>query len=164
MKRLLLAIPLLALLLASCNRTEKFDKDLYEGYYSALYSMEISKMVASNTADEWHKAVYGSGDVNGAIRNVLQGYKDQGIADSLNYYTKRMDSLTSELADPPSDRKEVYDDFVRLVGEVNTLYNYAANPTGNFNNYTNGLAQQIAVTERLNSEFVLKHSKYIKKK
>lgn len=130
-----------------------------------------SKDIADKRVDIWHTAIFDGVNMEGFaisdFNEVLNDYairlRNFGKLDSLNYRKNRTDSITGELADPPSDRKDAYNDFIKLAGEVNTLYNLAVSPSGSLQSYSANVEQQEMAVEKLNNEFKLKYSKILNK-
>lgn len=169
--RKLLFIVVGVLLLTACGNKQKFDENLREGFrYSALTAAS-SRMITSATTTVWHDAIYDHEDSHGnyvsdfneALSRLYKEYGTSGIMDSIKLYKNTMDSLTKELGNPPYDRKEVHDDFIKLVGEVNSLYSMATKPSGSLSNYSVEVQRQWNTISKLDNEFQLKYAKLLKK-
>lgn len=166
-----LSCTLTVLLFASCNRTAKFDKTLQEAYKCAVISATTSGYVASNTQSVWNKAIFDhedshgkyTSDFNDALKTLYADYNKTGILDSIKTYKTRMDSLAGELAGPPSDRKDAYEDFISMVGEINSLYHLASEPNGNLQNYSRDVMDAVSKINKANDEFSIKYAKFLKK-
>lgn len=169
MKNLLL-ISTCLLLWASCSKKADFDKNLRESYRYAVLTATSSQMVIGTTASVWHNAIYEHEDSHGnyvsdfneALQRLYKEYSSNGIMDSVLYYKTMMDSLASELTNPPSDKKDEYDDYIKLVSEVNTLYRMAKSPEGSLTNFSSNAQQQAIIVSKLNDEFRLKYSATLK--
>lgn len=161
---------MLAFILASCNNEGKFDENLQKAYKEAILTHRMSGMIAGNTVKVWntaifdHKGVDGSyvSDFNDALSDLFSKYKSTGIIDSLQLHKNRLDSLAGEMADPPSSRKDVYNDFVGLVTEIDALERLAEDPTGSLQDYSSTVMEHSSNVQKKNDEFKIKYAKYLK--
>lgn len=160
---------MLAFLLASCNDEGKFDKNLQKAYKEATLVHEASGLISTSTVRVWntaifeHKNIDGSyvSDFNDAISDLYKEYNKEGIIDSLKSHKNKLDSLAGEMSNPPSSRKEVYDDFVDFVSEFSTLAHLAEDPAGNLRIYSSSVMELLTNLQKKEDEFKIKYAKYL---
>ena len=70
---------------------------------------------------------------------------------------------TSKLTPPPSSRKECYDDFVEIVGEVSSFSRMATEPSGSYNSYKEQIEEKAENIAKLVEQFRIKYSELTKK-
>lgn len=169
---ILFSCTLIVLVFASCNKTAKFDETLKSGCYYATLTAEGSRLMVGNTVSVWNKAIFdhedGHGryvsDFNEALRTLYKDYKTSGALDSISLYKHNLDSIAGEMVNPPSDRKDAYDDFIAMVTEINSLYRMATEPDGSLQNYARNASEQLDKVRKSIDEYGMKYSKIIKKK
>ena len=159
-----------AMLLASCGKEKQFDENLQVAYQEMAKTMLASTLVCGQTADTWRTAIFDNktpsgkycSDFNDALSELFDTYRESGILDSLSNYKNRMQVATSKLNNPPSSRKDCYNDFVEIVSEVSSLSRMASDPNGNLRSYneqTNETAESIS--KKLD-QFKIKYAEFIK--
>ena len=167
-KSLLFAI--ICLLLTSCNSEEEYDKKQQKAFEKALLTLTASGSVCDGIARTWKTAIIDertpSGkeckDFNEAIDEVMTYYKDNGMLDSISSYKSAMDVATSELADPPSSRKDCYNDFLSVVSDISELSRCATNPSGNLRSYNEKINELVDRIVKELDQFSIKYGKYIR--
>lgn len=168
MKKVSLVMVLSMILLASCNSTGKFDKNLKEAHKEMGITFYASVLMTSDIAKAWQEAIYDnrtpSGkycrDFNDALEEVMtqKGF----LIDSINAHKNKLASATSKLNNPPSDRKDCYNDFIELVSEVNSYANLATSPSGSLRSYSENKNISYTKVMKLMDQFKIKYGEYIK--
>lgn len=170
MRNLFLIIASL-LLLVSCKNTGKaYDLAMQEAYSCAVETQKLSQDVASMTVTTLTKATFDHVDSHGdrvdnasdALRRLRDDYKANGTLDSLESCKSRLNSLASKLENSPSERKDVYNDFMALVAEINTLCDLATQPSGTPYDYSQKVSHTLLAIDKARNEFLLKYSKQLK--
>ena len=75
-----------------------------------------------------------------------------------------MDAATSELADPPTSRKDCYNDFLNVVRDISELSRCATNPSGSFRSYNEKINELVERILKEIDQFSIKYGKYIRLK
>ncbi len=144
MKKVLLFLLTSCLLFfASCSKEKQFDEKLRVAYQEMSNSLTSSTIHCAYTTLTWKTAIYENktpsgrycSNFNEALDELSDGYKKSGILDSLYFSMKRMQNATSKLSNPPSSRKECFDDFVEIVSDVSSLYRMAIDISGSCATY-----------------------------
>lgn len=73
-----------------------------------------------------------------------------------------MQVATSKLNDPPSSRKNCYNDFVDIVSEVSSLSRMATDPTGNLRSYNDQINETAENISKKLDQFKIKYAEFIK--
>ena len=158
------------LLLASCSGEKKFDENLQDAYGKMIDELAMSTMVCSKTASTWRNAIYDNktpsgkycSDFNDALKELFQTYKKSGITDSISSYKTKLQEATSKLNDPPSSRKDCYNDFVDLVGDVSSLARMGTDPSGSLSSFNSGVNNTTESISRKIDQFKIKYLELFK--
>lgn len=173
MKKVFLFLTLVfAVLLTSCNRTAKFDKNLQDAYTKLVLLNSTCQMLSETTIKVWHTAIYENVDLNGnyvsdfneALATYSKSLKQKGFYDTLAVQKQEVDSVIKLMANPPSDRKDAYDDFVKYAGDSNVLYGLATSPQGSLQSYSNNVQQLLMAIYKEDNEFKMKYSEFLENK
>ncbi len=167
MKKVILLV-FTCLLLVSCS-TKKFDEGMNNVLSDMGKTVVLSSMVCDKISDTWQTAIYdhkGPGgdycsDFNIAILELLDILEQSGTIDSIKAAQSRMESTTSKLNNPPTNRKECYNDLVEIVSEVSQYAEMATDPSGSLTSYN---VQVNAAEENISKKikkFDIKYSEYI---
>lgn len=170
MKKLLFLLTACMMLLSSCNNEKQFDEDLQVAYGEMTKTLLSSGLVCEGTSNTWRKAIFDNktpsgkycSDFNDALEEQFEIYHKSGILDSIASYKNAMQVATSKLNDPPSSRKECYDDFVEIVGEVSSLARMATDPTGNLRSYSEQVNETAENISKKLDQFKIKYAQFIK--
>lgn len=133
--------------------------------------MGTSGYICDDISSTWRKAIYDHrgpdgnycSDFNDALRELRQKYNRTGITDSLTKYRDEMQTATSKLNNPPSSRKDCYNDFVALVGEVSSLSRMATDPSGSLQSYNNDVNETVGNITKMIDQFNIKYAEFLKK-
>ena len=120
MKRELFLLMVSVILFTSCGGEKKFDQNLQSAYSKMEKVLVHSTIICDQTSKTWRKAIYDNrtpsgkycSDFNDALSELYTIFKSAGITDSIALYKKELEEATSLLNNPPSSRKDCYDDFV----------------------------------------------------
>lgn len=171
MKKSLLFV-IICLLLTSCNSEAEYDKKQQKAFEKALLTLTASGGVCDGVSSAWRTAIFDrrtpSGrkcnDFDEAIVEVMAYYKENGMLDSISIYKSAMDAATSELADPPTSRKDCYNDFLSVVSDISELSRCATNPSGSFRSYNEKINELVERILKEIDQFSIKYGKYIRLK
>ena len=169
MKTIIYLLLASVILLASCGKEKKFDESLKVAYQKMGKTTLISTLVASQISDTWRTAIFDNktpsgkycSDFNEALSELMNTYHESGIMDSVAKYKEEMLTATSKLNNPPSARKDCYDDFVAIVGEVSSLSRLATDPSGNLRSYSDQLNETAENISKKIDQFKIKYSEFI---
>ena len=170
MKKISFLLTACMFIFASCSNDKQFDENLQVAYQEMDKTMMTSSIVCSQTERTWSTAIFDrktpSGkycsNFNDALSELFDTYHESGILDSLSNYKDRMQVATSKLNNPPSSRKDCYNDFVEIVSEVSSFSRMASDPSGSLKSYneqTNEAAESIS--KKLD-QFKIKYAEFIK--
>lgn len=170
MKKVFAVVMLGMLLLASCNQTGKFDKNLREAHKEMVVTFYASALMTSDIASTWQKAIYDNrtpsgkycSDFNEALEELMN--QKSFLIDSIKAHKEKLSNATSRLNNPPSDRKECYNDFIELVSEVNSYAQLATSPTGSLRSYSENKNEAYVKITKLIDQFKIKYGEYINDK
>lgn len=73
-----------------------------------------------------------------------------------------MQVATSKLNDPPSSRKDCYNDFVEIVSEVSSMSRMATDPTGSLRSYNDQVNETAENISKKIDQFKIKYAQFIK--
>lgn len=155
----------------SCGNEKKFDKNLQAAYLAMGKTTMASQIVCSQTSSSWRKAIYDhetpSGkycsDFNVALKELFEKYKEVGLLDSISKYKKEMEDATSKLNNPPNSRKDCYNDFIAIIGEVSSFSRMATDPTGSLQSFNNSVHETSENISKKIDQFNIKYSEFLKK-
>lgn len=170
MKKILFLLTACIFFFASCSNEKKFDEDLQVAYQEMAKTMLTSSIVCSQTANTWRTAIFDNktpsgkycSDFNDALSELFDTYRETGILDSISNYKNAMQVATSKLNDPPSSRKECYNDFVDIVSEVSSMSRMATDPTGNLRSYNDQVNETAESISKKLDQFKIKYAQFIK--
>ena len=149
MKKLTLFFIGICCLLCSCSNVDEYDKKMSEAMENALVTAGLSEYVCNKTSDVWHKAItthfdsHGNrcSDFNQALRVLYEDLSNAGTYDKINDYKKKMNDLSKELSKFPESRKDVYNEFVDMITNVNAFAKLATEPEGSLQSYNQEIRQ-----------------------
>lgn len=138
-------------LLASCDGTSKFDKNAYVAFERSEYLMYQCAQIAQDYEAIWNtidfNVEYGANGVKlrGPNMNDMNLPMDLQIkkqtlknsASSLNMPYIRVMDLIKEMENPPSSRKDCYNDLVEIFVPLSQAYKYIDNPSECSTDYYN---------------------------
>lgn len=158
-----------SLLLVSCGK-KKFDKNLTKSYFEQVSLVTYSMLTCEKISDTWHNAIYNHidphgnycNDFNEAVIIVMDAIEAAGISDSISIHKNAMMSYVSKMKNPPSSRKECYNDYVDLATETIALSDLALSPSGSLQSYNNRIEEVIDNIYRKLDLFKMKHGDYLK--
>jgi hypothetical protein len=96
-----------------------------------------------------------------ALDKFLEIYNENGNLDTIEKYRSKMDIATSELINPPASRKEMYDDFLKLVTKVGKFSRVVTNPSGSYQSYRNTSDDLFNTIMDDLDAFSIKYGKYL---
>ena len=171
MKKLTFILVAMSIIFVSCGKERKFDENLQDAIASMKKVSSISLIVCSETADTWRKAIYDhkspSGeycsDFNEALSEMRGIIEKSGLLDSISFYKDKMESTTSKMNNPPSSRKDCYNDFVEIVSEVGSLSRMATDPKGSLQTYSLQLRETSESLSKKLDQFKIKYGEFMKK-
>ena len=171
MKKITFLLMVGVILLSSCGREKKFDQNLQSAYSKMEKVLVHSSIMCEQTSSTWRKAIYDNrtpsgkycSDFNDALGELFGVYKSAGLLDSISVYKKELEEATSLLNNHPSSRKDCYDDFVEIVGEVSTMARMATDPTGSLSSYNNTINTTAENISKKIDQFKIKYSESLKK-
>ena len=170
MKKIFL-LSILGLILVSCNKEKEFDENLQKSYDEMTETILYSAIVCDNVSKTWstaihknrdHKGNYCS-DFNDALSTLYSEYYHDGTIDTIQAHKSRMEGYTSKLNNPPSNRKDCYDDYVEIVAEVSSFSRMATDPQGSLQSYNNQTNEAFENISKLIDRFKIKYGDYLKK-
>ena len=170
MKKILFLLTICLFFLTSCSKEKQFDEKLKVAYQEMSNTLISSTIHCAVTTLTWKTAIYENktpsgkycSNFNEALDELSEGYRKNGILDTLYVSMKRMQTATSKLNNPPSSRKECYDDFIEIVADVSSYYRMAIAPSGSLNTYDN---QRMEAEESISKKidlFKIKYAEIIK--
>ena len=170
MKKSIFFLTMCLCCLASCTNEKQFDEDLQVAWHKMIKTVIGSSVVCDETAEVWRAAIHENktpsgkycSDFNDALEELYKRNEKEGVYDSIESFKDAMQQATSKLNDPPSSRKDCYNDFVEIVSEVSALSRMATNPKGSLNSYNeegNEISESIA---KKIDQFKIKYAQIIK--
>lgn len=170
MRKLLFLLTVCMFFLASCSNEKQFDEDLQVAWQEMGKTFITSAMVCSQTADTWRTAIFDDktpsgkycSDFNDALKEQFDTYRESGVLDSISSFKNAMQVATSKLNDPPSSRKDCYNDFVEIVSEVSSLSRMATDPSGNLRSYNDQMNETTENISKKLDQFKIKYAQFIK--
>lgn len=170
MKKLIFLFLACVITLTSCSNEKDFDKNLKEAYNETVKVLLTSTLICDNISSTWRTAIFDHkgpdgrycSDFNEALADLRTTYKNAGILDSISKYKTNMQSATSKLNNPPASRKECYNDFIEIVGEVSSLSRMATDPSGSLQSYSNQTNELASEISKKIDQFNIKYSQLIK--
>lgn len=169
-KKILFLLTGCMFLFASCSNEKQFDEDLQKAYKEMAKTFLASGLVCGQISDTWRSAIFDNktpsgkycSDFNDALSELFDTYRKNGILDSISSYKNAMQVATSKLNDPPSSRKNCYNDFVDIVSEVSSLSRMATDPTGNLRSYNDQINETAENISKKLDQFKIKYAEFIK--
>ena len=170
MKKLLLILFTLNLLLCSCGKEKEFDENLTVAF------TEMQKMwnLSTNTYDDIHKTVMDllvnkvlmsdvdSPDLKKEMEELSDSLIKAGVKDSIELYKKNFNEAFDKLSEPPSSRKDCYDEFADLIVEFRSFCRkYFEHTESNFLNKSEFEKEEEAFMTKVD-KFQFKYGKYLK--
>ena len=170
MKKILILLTSCMFFFASCSNEKQFDEDLQVAYQEMGKTFLTSTLVCGQIADTWRTAIFDNktpsgkycSDFNDALKEVFDSYRENGILDSISSYKNAMQVATSKLNDPPSSRKDCYNDFVEIVSEVSSMSRMATDPTGSLRSYNDQVNETAENISKKIDQFKIKYAQFIK--
>jgi len=170
MKKSIFFLTMCLCCLASCTNEKQFDEDLQVAWQEMGKTFLTSTYICGQTADTWRTAIFDNktpsgkycSDFNEALSELFDTYRKNGILDSISSYKNAMQVATSKLNDPPSSRKDCYNDFVDIVSEVSSLSRMATDPTGNLRSYNDQINETAENISKKLDQFKIKYAEFIK--
>jgi len=170
MKKILFLLTACVFVFASCGNEKQFDEDLQVAYQEMTKTMTTSSIVCEQTTNTWNTAIFDhktpSGkycsDFEDALSELFDSYRESGILDSLSNYKNRMQVATSKLNNPPSSRKDCYNDFVEIVSEVSSFSRMASDPSGSLKTYSEQTSETDESISKKLDQFKIKYAEFIK--
>lgn len=159
------------MILTSCSGEKKFDENLQNAYSKMEKTLLSSALICEATSSAWRTAIYDNktpsgkycSDFNEALSELRSNYRKSGLLDSISSYKRQLQEATSLLNNPPSSRKDCYNDFVDIVGEVSSLARMATDPSGSLSSYSSGINTTAENISRKIDQFKIKYSEFLKK-
>ena len=170
MKKILFVLLSCSLLLASCGKEKDFDENLTVAFTEMLKMWDVStktyeklnKAVTEATIKDMLISYKHHRNVDEAMAELTDSLQKSGIKDSMQLYRKNFDASVGKLTDPPSSRKECYDEFVELMVDFNNFYRkYFEHFESNFFNSEEIEKDEEAFMEKVD-KFQFKYAKYFK--
>lgn len=170
MKKVMLLM-VASLILASCSKEKKFDENLQNAYSQMVMTYASSSLICSYTSSAWRDAIYDhktpSGkycsDFNDALKEQFDAYRESGLLDTISVLKDHLQEATSLLNNPPSSRKDCYDEFVDIVADVSALARMAIDPTGSLSSFNSSVNTTTESISRKLDQFKIKYSAFLKK-
>lgn len=170
MKKTVFLLTICMCFFASCSNEKQFDEDLQVAYQEMGKTFLTSTLVCSQISNTWRTAIFDDktpsgkycSDFNEALKELFDTYQDSGILDSISSYKNAMQVATSKLNNPPSSRKDCYEDFVEIVSEVSSMSRMATDPTGNLRSYNDQVNETAESISKKLDQFKIKYAQYIK--
>lgn len=170
MRKILFLLTTCMALFASCsNEKNQFDEDLQVAYQKMVRTFKTSTHVCSQTSNTWRTAIYDNktpsgkycNDFNKALEELFGNYAMWGALDSIISFKDAMQAATSKLNDPPSNRKDCYDDFVEIVSEVSSLSRMATDPSGSLRSYYDQVNETEENISKKLDQFKIKYAQFL---
>ena len=166
MKKITFLLMFFIVLFTSCGKEKSFDENLRKAMLSLGYTLGYSAEACGEIGQTWYAAIYDDktpsgkycSDFNDALNETYESLKKSGKIDSIYFYKNELIENTSKLTPPPSSRKECYDDFVEIVGEVSSFSRMATEPSGSYNSYKEQFEEKVENITRLVEQFRIKYS------
>ena len=169
MKKLLLFVTVTILLIA-CGKSEgTFDKGLRDANKEMQKTLLTSAIMCDKISDVWRTAIYDNrtpngnycSDFNDALKELFADNNFSALTDTLSKWNDNMQKLTSKLNEHPQSRKDCYDEFVDIVGEVSSFSRMATSPTGSLRSYNEQTnATSSSISKKLD-QFKIKYGKIL---
>lgn len=157
------------MLFASCGQEKKFDKNLQEAYKELQITFYASAVSCDRISKTWYTAIYDhktpSGaycsDFNDALKELMESFDRYGLNDSIYKHKKNMEEATSRLNNPPSSRKDCYNEFVGIVSETSSFSRMATDPSGNLRSYAENKSNAYETITKMLDQFKIKYSEFL---
>lgn len=160
----LLGILFCALVVAVCGcggnkaKIVKYDKDMRFAFDCAYSINRDCKLLSDMVITEWNGELRSDKNPNEEMRNFLKTGTVKIFANGIQLDKQRIDSVNILLSDAPEERKDIYNDFVKLVSTLNTFSDLATNPSGSLFQYSNNVAEQKMKSSQLLNQFSMKYA------
>lgn len=169
MKKILVLLTGCLFIFASCSNEKQFDEDLQKAYQEMGKTFLTSSLVCGQISNTWRTAIFDDktpsgkycSDFNEALSELFDTYRESGILDSISSYKNAMQVATSKLNNPPSSRKDCYNDFVEIVSEVSSMSRMATDPTGNLRSYNDQVNETAESISKKLDQFKIKYAQFI---
>lgn len=155
---------------ASCGNENQFDENLQVAYQEMGKTFLTSTLVCGQISNTWRTAIFDNktpsgkycSDFNDALSELFDNLNESAILDSISSYKSAMQVAISKLNDPPSSRKDCYNDFVEIVSEVSSLSRMATDPSGSLRSYSDQTNETAESISKKLDQFKIKYAEYIK--
>lgn len=168
----ILVLALTSVILVSCGKDKAFDKNLQESFKEVTYITIFGAYSCEKISSTWRKAIYDEEDFNGdycsdfnvALRQLIGFYQSSGILDTLYTHKSNMEKYATNLNNPPSNRKDCYNDFIEIVSDANSIYRMATDPSGSLQSYNNQTNEAFESIKKKLDVFSIKYGEFLKEK
>lgn len=161
---------LMSFVLISCGE-KSFDENLQKSYEEMEKNILYSALVCDKVSSTWRTAIYDHKDHNGdycsdfndALRTLMRSYRNNGIIDSIQAHKDRMEKFASKLNNPPSSRKDCYNDYIAIVAEASSISRMATEPSGSLQSYNNQTNEAYENIRKMIDQFKIKYGEFLNK-
>ena len=168
--RKLLLLTAITFLFASCNKEKEYDEKLKETFKPSVFALMYCSVICDGVQEAWRTAIFDKktpsgkycNDFDDAIDEMMTYYKENGTLDSLDYYKSKLAVAASELADPPSSRKECYNDMLKYVSDIIEFCDIARSPRGSYSSYKEEVEELFDKIKKDSGQLTIKHGKILR--
>lgn len=171
MKKFLYIPLILVLLLTSCeDKTKQFDTDMSVAYRESLKTHHRCQDASLQILNAWNTAIFENKTPSGkycsnpddALHEVFQDFNEIDLMGSIKNHRDKMQLATSKLNNPPSDRKECYDDLVSLVEEISSYARFITEFNCTYLDFKNQYEEINQSSSKKIDRFKIKYAQLIK--
>lgn len=166
MKKTIILLVSSLLLLCSCGKEKKFDALFADAVDTALETAVLSEKVCNETKSAWSTAIYDHRDPNGdicsdfndALDVLHENIEKKGTYDEIEEKKSALNSMAKGLSGCPGSRKEVYNELIAFITDINAFANLATDPSGSLQSYTSEVRElDNSISKQFNS-FKIKYA------
>lgn len=159
-------------LMVACGKSEKqYDDELRQGYVMMMKTMLGNAALNDVVCNTWSKAIFDkvtpSGrycdDFNEALEELIDSLDAHEIREYIQSTNDSMLLYANRLKDPPTSRKNCYDDFVDMVSDVSTLTRNATKISGSLSDYRSNNHELFDKIAKKNDQFKIKYGDILPK-
>ena len=166
----IICLSLLCVLFASCKE-KSFDENLKASNEAMESLILFSALACDKTSETWRDAIYDHkdhkgnycSDFNDALRTLRNFYSERGVYDTIRVRKSRMEEYASKLNNPPSSRKDCYNDYIAIVAEVIAFSRMATDPEGSLKSYNEATNKSYTNIRKMRDQFRIKYGDILKK-
>lgn len=172
MKKMFILVTIGSIIFTSCGKSEKeFDEKLNAAEVNIMTTMLMDAVVHDAVLNAWHDAIYKNrtpsgkycDDINDALKEVKDSITHYKMDEKARENNERLLQLASEMASPPSSRKDCYEDFIEIVTEVSTLTRTTLDISGSYKTYSQKTGELFDEISKKRDQFTIKYGSLLKK-